>query len=137
MIRRPPRSTRTDTLFPYTTLFRSCPAAWVSVHAPSIARAALARSRFFVIMRQVNNIKQTGASTGETPHPTPPPPPAAPPTGPPPADAAPSRKNRGPRAGWFPRAMPGAVLFTSFGLWKFPSVEAAPEHGAVDAPRVD
>src|SRR3546814_1519593 len=25
MIRRPPRSTRTDTLFPYTTLFRSDP----------------------------------------------------------------------------------------------------------------
>src|SRR3546814_14583472 len=25
MIRRPPRSTRTDTLFPYTTLFRSFP----------------------------------------------------------------------------------------------------------------
>src|SRR3546814_13828479 len=28
MIRRPPRSTRTDTLFPYTTLFRSCSPAW-------------------------------------------------------------------------------------------------------------
>src|SRR3546814_19727309 len=27
MIRRPPRSTRTDTLFPYTTLFRSIPHA--------------------------------------------------------------------------------------------------------------
>src|SRR3546814_8839301 len=27
MILRPPRSTRTDTLFPYTTLFRSAPAA--------------------------------------------------------------------------------------------------------------
>src|SRR3546814_13241104 len=27
MIRRPPRSTRTDTLFPYTTLFRSIIAA--------------------------------------------------------------------------------------------------------------
>src|SRR3546814_5349169 len=27
MIRRPPRSTRTDTLFPYTTLFRSLSAA--------------------------------------------------------------------------------------------------------------
>src|SRR3546814_16754953 len=27
MIRRPPRSTRTDTLFPYTTLFRSHPEA--------------------------------------------------------------------------------------------------------------
>src|SRR3546814_5475868 len=26
MSRRPPRSTRTDTLFPYTTLFRSTPA---------------------------------------------------------------------------------------------------------------
>src|SRR3546814_14827427 len=25
MLRRPPGSTRTDTLFPYTTLFRSCP----------------------------------------------------------------------------------------------------------------
>src|SRR3546814_8639969 len=29
MIRRPPRSTRTDTLFPYTTLFRSLPMEWV------------------------------------------------------------------------------------------------------------
>src|SRR3546814_19418633 len=28
MIRRPPRSTRTDTLFPYTTLFRSCWWRW-------------------------------------------------------------------------------------------------------------
>src|SRR3546814_5803176 len=28
MIRRPPRSTRTDTLFPYTTLFRSDRIAW-------------------------------------------------------------------------------------------------------------
>src|SRR3546814_9024722 len=34
MIRRPPRSTRTDTLFPYTTLFRSpsclCKSGWVN-----------------------------------------------------------------------------------------------------------
>src|SRR3546814_11707392 len=30
MIRRPPRSTRTDTLFPYTTLFRSLKAAHCS-----------------------------------------------------------------------------------------------------------
>src|SRR3546814_6069628 len=29
MIRRPPRSTRTDTLFPYTTLFRSHPPAYL------------------------------------------------------------------------------------------------------------
>src|SRR3546814_3948500 len=32
MIRQPPRSTRTDTLFPYTTLFRS--EFWVATGAP-------------------------------------------------------------------------------------------------------
>src|SRR3546814_15017690 len=41
MIRRPPRSTRTDTLFPYTTLFRSC-------HDPhcSLNRSIYPRRRF-------------------------------------------------------------------------------------------
>src|SRR3546814_1846266 len=29
MTRRPPRSTRTDTLFPYTTLFRSVARGWI------------------------------------------------------------------------------------------------------------
>src|SRR3546814_7114771 len=33
MIRRPPRSTRTDTLFPYTTLFRSARTALVAARA--------------------------------------------------------------------------------------------------------
>src|SRR3546814_15282046 len=48
MIRRPPRSTRTDTLFPYTTLFRSCSAsnaktaAAVRKQAPVVAVNALA-----------------------------------------------------------------------------------------------
>src|SRR3546814_1803086 len=37
MIRRPPRSTRTDTLFPYTTLFRS--------HLRHLAHLALVRDR--------------------------------------------------------------------------------------------
>src|SRR3546814_14132912 len=32
MIRRPPRSTRTDTLFPYTTLFRSLKIAQLAPH---------------------------------------------------------------------------------------------------------
>src|SRR3546814_1861983 len=32
MIRRPPRSTRTDTLFHYTTLFRSCTAGQLGAH---------------------------------------------------------------------------------------------------------
>src|SRR3546814_3033840 len=33
MIRRPPRSTRTDTLFPYTTLFRSGIGEFARLHA--------------------------------------------------------------------------------------------------------
>src|SRR3546814_14133614 len=33
MIRRPPRSTRTDTLFPYTTLFRSMSLIWLGALA--------------------------------------------------------------------------------------------------------
>src|SRR3546814_7915054 len=43
MIRRPPRSTRTDTLFPYTTLFRNVPAvrvepsrAWLGGACPTM-----------------------------------------------------------------------------------------------------
>src|SRR3546814_972136 len=41
MIRRPPRSTRTDTLFPYTTLFRSQPRrhAGVGAHGDGSGRA--------------------------------------------------------------------------------------------------
>src|SRR3546814_3110038 len=56
MLRRPPRSTRTDTLFPYTTLFRSVPRATDSSHkdeatpaAPEIApriRDSFARQSF-------------------------------------------------------------------------------------------
>src|SRR3546814_9601419 len=40
MIRRPPRSTRTDTLFPYTTLFRSVPARSRGGHVVHNARTA-------------------------------------------------------------------------------------------------
>src|SRR3546814_17554411 len=44
MIRRPPRSTRTDTLFPYTTLFRSIPDIEVNGSKPVL---------LFVDMRKV------------------------------------------------------------------------------------
>src|SRR3546814_9706830 len=37
MIRRPPRSTRTDTLFPYTTLFRSIAAGTTNNIIPETA----------------------------------------------------------------------------------------------------
>src|SRR3546814_7643781 len=38
MIRRPPTSTRTDTLFPYTTLFRSTTTVWRNRFADSSQR---------------------------------------------------------------------------------------------------
>src|SRR3546814_1057734 len=41
MIRRPPRSTRTDTLFPYTTLFRSVDEAGRGPLAGPVAVAAV------------------------------------------------------------------------------------------------
>src|SRR3546814_14905574 len=43
MIRRPPRSTRTDTLFPYTTLFRSLGAARGMAAASSFNGMTVAR----------------------------------------------------------------------------------------------
>src|SRR3546814_1176954 len=47
MIRRPPRSTRTDTLFPYTTLFRSRGGAHLSRHPVygRISHPQMARQR--------------------------------------------------------------------------------------------
>src|SRR3546814_11498903 len=48
MIRRPPRSTRTDTLFPYTTLFRSLGAEEVPRAEPSQLVFAMDVGRVFV-----------------------------------------------------------------------------------------
>src|SRR3546814_1835997 len=45
MIRRPPRSTRTDTLFPYTTLFRSVPAGATEVAFQLLDDLAVAAHR--------------------------------------------------------------------------------------------
>src|SRR3546814_5716618 len=45
MLRRPPRSTRTDTLFPYTTLFRSPPTSSGSSSASTTRREAVAPGR--------------------------------------------------------------------------------------------
>src|SRR3546814_15567614 len=41
MIRRPPRSTRTDTLFPYTTLFRSADIGYVLLFFYGLERRVL------------------------------------------------------------------------------------------------
>src|SRR3546814_2451689 len=55
MIRRPPRSTRTDTLFPYTTLFRSLLPRPVRHDAPALdadAVTLVAHPRADVLERQ-------------------------------------------------------------------------------------
>src|SRR3546814_16219674 len=54
MIRRPPRSTRTDTLFPYTTLFRSGPEA---------------ERRGRAVAGTMGRDAESGAGTGERPRP--------------------------------------------------------------------
>src|SRR3546814_10868148 len=48
MIRRPPRSTRTDTLFPYTTLFRSKAASCLIKTASASWSATLPRLRIWL-----------------------------------------------------------------------------------------
>src|SRR3546814_13211244 len=62
MIRRPPRSTRTDTLFPYTTLFRSA-----SANICSQSRAGLFTGRFAVRSGMANGVIQANDKTGLPP----------------------------------------------------------------------
>src|SRR3546814_12651954 len=50
MIRRPPRSTRTDTLFPYTTLFRSLRDSLLSYTAALNRRAQTLRYLYTLAM---------------------------------------------------------------------------------------
>src|SRR3546814_6353330 len=52
MIRRPPRSTRTDTLFPYTTLFRSPPPD--APAAPGAATADMEPSARRILLGRVH-----------------------------------------------------------------------------------
>src|SRR3546814_10291598 len=52
------------------------------------------------------------------------------------SDAAPSRKKRGRWGGCLPWAIIGAVLFTIFAIWKFPSFKAQAELGSAYAARV-
>src|SRR3546814_7656678 len=66
MIRRPPRSTRTDTLFPYTTLFRSRP---IVPEPANSARGQVYRERFHnrdVVRRDRNRSYRQRASPGRS-----------------------------------------------------------------------
>src|SRR3546814_19669715 len=53
MIRRPPRSTRTDTLFPYTTLFRSVKDEAVAAFADDAGAAAQVSGLFKGLERDI------------------------------------------------------------------------------------
>src|SRR3546814_4593960 len=57
MLRRPPRSTRTDTLFPYTTLFRSLMWGVVALYH------AIARRRPVLLRRPILSVAAYGAIT--------------------------------------------------------------------------
>src|SRR3546814_12951272 len=71
IIRRPPRSTRTDTLFPYTTLFRS---SFALLHLPGliVAGASLAFAcRLWLLMALLDGstISVLGTHAGVEPEP--------------------------------------------------------------------
>src|SRR3546814_4128864 len=65
MIRRPPRSTRTDTLFPYTTLFRSAGRDDTSILIVLTVRHLAPRVPISVVIRTQDNellARQAGAN---------------------------------------------------------------------------
>src|SRR3546814_7088579 len=71
MIRRPPRSTRTDTLFPYTTLFRSGVDAEQVVRGQGhhfAPRAVAARSWRQIACHQRKSLAVTGSERRSEEH---------------------------------------------------------------------
>src|SRR3546814_11059184 len=68
MIRRPPRSTRTDTLFPYTTLFRSERALLSGLQDGAFglrdARQDAAQARRCVLRRFIGGVLGRGDADG-------------------------------------------------------------------------
>src|SRR3546814_20091976 len=58
MIRRPPRSTRTDTLFPYTTLFRSRLALIITANGGKVSDEEKERLRVQVLRNLIDETLQ-------------------------------------------------------------------------------
>src|SRR3546814_3159453 len=67
MIRRPPRSTRTDTLFPYTTLFRSSGAVLLkgSMLEPVSGQAVVIKNECIVRIAPEHEIARSEEHTSE------------------------------------------------------------------------
>src|SRR3546814_17005148 len=64
MIRRPPRSTRTDTLFPYTTLFRSAYVRYTRSLAGGLGAPAQFGSREHALFRRVRELQRVCQAFG-------------------------------------------------------------------------
>src|SRR3546814_10896776 len=65
MIRRPPRSTRTDTLFPYTTLFRSEASLYQAVVCKDIERRLEGGLRNLDVRRPAAELLIGGDAVGQ------------------------------------------------------------------------
>src|SRR3546814_13020823 len=72
MIRRPPRSTRTDTLFPYTTLFRSDFQLRVGehdrAHVTAIANQARRLTKIPLLLQQRRTYRRLGGDQRSEEH---------------------------------------------------------------------
>src|SRR3546814_11820683 len=66
MIRRPPRSTRTDTLFPYTTLFRSSRMARTIASQDALSRFVVTELRPGAAASSDEEIKEYIRQSGQT-----------------------------------------------------------------------
>src|SRR3546814_13943042 len=64
MIRRPPRSTRTDTLFPYTTLFRSVEAGVAALPQGDPRLRLRAAMRLGAVVRRGAGLRQPDGRQG-------------------------------------------------------------------------
>src|SRR3546814_10610622 len=75
MIRRPPRSTRTDTPFPYTTLFRSivrpAPSALDAVRHHDLENRQRGPARKSYNKRALGNFKRAAENSGDCSQPSP------------------------------------------------------------------
>src|SRR3546814_18468685 len=66
MIRRPPRSTRTDTLFPYTTLFRSTGTALRSLAARSFTADQAHNGRYAAALYRARTAQPGQGAAGRS-----------------------------------------------------------------------
>src|SRR3546814_11880346 len=68
MIRRPPRSTRTDTLFPYTTLFRSAMLSFELAGGVEAVKRFVTEVRMFTLAESLGGVESLVAHPATMTH---------------------------------------------------------------------